>query len=341
MSNVSGSDDGRLVRAKGPADLLAIVPGLLGFHPERSVVLLTVGAARNPFHARVDLPHDPVEVELLAAHLTDVASRNGVTTVAGLLYTEDAGLAEAFGSELAGRLGADAVHLVCLVRADGERWWPLGGDPDGPGTPYDLAAHPLTAQTVLDGTVVLSSRQALADTLVARDPEEVARVGDLGDAVMTRLGLALESSRDRRATRHHLGMEGRWVRRRVCRFLDDGCRLDEHDVARLATVASISVEIRDVAWAEMTHATARRHVDLWRDVVRRIPPHLRAAPAALLGFAAWLSGDGALAWCGVDCALEAEQGYSLAVLLSDALTRAVPPSTWQPIRPEELTLFGG
>ena len=57
-------------------------------------------------------------------------------------------------------------------------------------------------------------------------------------------------------------------------------------------------------------------MDLWRDVVRRAPADLRAAPAALLGFAAWLSGDGALAWCAVECALEAEPDYSLAGLLT-------------------------
>ena len=62
----------------------------------------------------------------------------------------------------------------------------------------------------------------------------------------------------------------------------------------------------------MTHANARDHVDLWRDVVRRAPAELRAAPAALLGFAAWLSGHGALAWCAVELAQESDPDYGLA-----------------------------
>lgn len=329
------------VRAKGLADLLALVPGLLGFHPEASVVVLTIGAAVQPFHARVDLPRDPVAVEELARHLTGVATRSGVTRLACVLYTGDAGLAETFGAELDEQLREADVDLVCVIRADGRRWWPLGGHPDAPGEPYDVSSHPFMAQAVLDGTPVLGSRRELAGTLVGTDPAATARVCDLAEEVVARLSVVLQAPLGRRAGRHHLGIEGYWVRHRVCRFLDDGRWLDEHDVARLATVISISVEVRDVAWAEMQHANAARHVDLWRDVVRRVPAHLRAAPAALLGFAAWLSGDGALAWCAVDCAQAAEPDYSLAGLLSDALVRAVPPSAWQPIPREELTLFGG
>ena len=41
--------------ARGPEDLLAAVPVVLGFHPQDSLVMLTFGAVRS-FHARVDLP---------------------------------------------------------------------------------------------------------------------------------------------------------------------------------------------------------------------------------------------------------------------------------------------
>jgi hypothetical protein len=202
-----------------------------------------------------------------------------------------------------------------------------------------VSAHPLMAQTVLDGRAVLASRQALADTLVGTDADRRARVAELGEEVVRRLAGVFEEPLGPGTGRHHLGLEGRWVRHRVCRFLEDGGRLDDHDVARLAVLISVSVEVRDVAWAEMDHENARRHVDLWRDVVRQVPAHVRAAPAALLGFAAWLSGDGALAWCAVECADAAEPGYRLATLLSDLLVGAVPPSAWQPFPREQLALF--
>ena len=57
-----------------------------------------------------------------------------------------------------------------------------------------------------------------------------------------------------------------------------------------------------------------------------------APPASLLAFAAWLSGDGALAWCAIDLARQADPDYSLANLLAEALEGAVPPSAWSPRR---------
>lgn len=320
----------RTYRARGPADLLALVPSLLGFHPEDSVVVLTVGDAAQPFHARVDLPTDPVAVDDLAGHLAEVARRNATTRLALLVYCDDAGLAEALSVALECRLDGTGTDLVCAVRADGRRWWVLDGWADAAGVAYDVRSHPWTAQAVVEGTVVLSSRQELADSLVGTDLEETARIAGLADEVAAGL---------RRATRRQLVPEGRWVRARVRRFLEDGERLDPHDAARLCTMMAVSLEVRDVAWAEMTHDNAAHHVDLWRDVVRRVPEELRAAPAAMLGFAAWLSGNGALAWCAVDRAQQAEPGYGLAGLLTQALAGAVPPSAWRPFPPDALTLF--
>jgi hypothetical protein len=125
----------------------------------------------------------------------------------------------------------------------------------------------------------------------------------------------------------------------VRRALADGRRLDASDVARLLVLLDATLELRDVAWAEMHHGNARQHVALWRDVVRRAPAGLVAAPASLLGFAAWLSGHGALAWCAVERAQDDDPGYGLAGLLSTALAGGVPPSAWEPLGPEHLTLF--
>jgi hypothetical protein len=314
---------------------------LLGFHPEDSVVVMTIGDAVHTFHARVDLPADQVELEEVTHHITGVAVRNGVQSLAVLVYTDDVGLADAVAASLDTRLVDAEIDVVCAVRADGARWWSLhhpGGS--GPGTPYDVGSHPLMAQAVVDGTVVLASRQELADSLVGTDPAETEDVARLGDQVVCGLARAADSLLPDGA-RHHLVVEGRWVRHRLRRYLEDGARLDAFDVARLLVLVDLSVEVRDVAWAEITHTNASKHVDLWRDVVRRSPADLRAAPAALLGFAAWLSGHGALAWCAVDRAQEAQPDYGLASLLTQVLAGGMPPSAWRPIPPDALTLFAG
>jgi hypothetical protein len=90
----------------------------------------------------------------------------------------------------------------------------------------------------------------------------------------------------------------------------------------------LEAEGRDAAWAAISRDLAEPHVRLWTDAVQRAPDDLVAAPAAVLGLAAWLSGHGALAWCAVDRSQAVDPGNTLAGLVADMLTHAVPPSVW-------------
>jgi hypothetical protein len=335
----------RTFTAKSPADLLALVPCVLGFHPEDSLVMLTLGDAADHFHARIDLPRDADDLAEVVGSLHQVVTRHRVRRVVLVAYSEDQCVALELSDRLRGALEVDGVTVVEAIRADGERWYSLTGCTGSccpvEGTPYDLGSHPFTAQSVLDGQVTLGSRQELADSLIGTDPDAVDEVETAADQAMSRFTAACRhplGPSDPEGARRHLVQEGQWVAERVRRFLADGLSLDADDAGRLL-VALVAIEIRDVAWAEMTRANARRHVDLWRDLVRRTPRDLMAAPAGLLGFAAWLSGDGALAWCAVERCQEAEPDYRLAALLTDALAGAVPPSRWEPVPRSELTLF--
>ena len=98
--------------------------------------------------------------------------------------------------------------------------------------------------------------------------------------------------------------------------------------------------MRDVVWCDWTQDQAEGHARVWREVVRRSPDALVAPAAALCGFAAWLSGDGALAWCAVDRCLESDPTQTLGRLVSDLLDRAAPPSIWRPVDPRALRLVG-
>ncbi len=91
------------------------------------------------------------------------------------------------------------------------------------------------------------------------------------------------------------------------------------------------VTVRDAAWFTLDPSDAEAHVTFWSDVVRRCPVSHVPAPAAVLGFAAWITGQGALAWCAVDRAREGDPDYPLAGLLGEVLTSAMPPSAWERI----------
>jgi hypothetical protein len=336
----------RTQRLRTPEDLLAIVPCLLGFHPEDSLVLVCLGEAGESFHARVDLPTDAQDVEDVVAMLSETVRRHGIASVAVVTFGEDHWLCAAVVGALHDRLERHGARVEIAVRATAGAYYLLADGDDGSdsasaGTPYDVSSHPFTVQAVLDGQVVLGSRRELADSLVGTDAEAIAAVRRAADRAQRRLDNVRRHPLGPPAPqqgRDHEVAEGRWVRERIRRHASDGARMDSDDTGRLL-VALESIEVRDVAWAELTRSTAADHVRLWRDVVLRTPPDLMAPPAGLLGFAAWLAGDGALAWCALDRCREADPDYRLAHLLATALANGIPPTAWRPIPQAELGLF--
>lgn len=297
----------RVLSARGPEDLLAAVPVVLGFEPRDSAVLLTFGGPR-PFHARIDLPPGPDDISVVVEALLEPALRHRAEGVALLVYAASVDAADDLAGRTAQalRAGFEAAGLPvrALLRADGERWW-LPDDGPVAAASYDLSLHPFRVQSVVDGQVTHDSRASLAATLDT-DEEAAARVAAAG------AGPGLDAVDLAILTAHHA--------------LQGTCFSD----AELAGVA-VDIElpsVRDGAWTLMTRETARAHVRLWSDAVRRTPPDLLGGPAAVLGFAAWLVGDGALGWCAVDRSREADPDNTLAALVADLLGAAVPPTTW-------------
>jgi hypothetical protein len=79
------------------------------------------------------------------------------------------------------------------------------------------------------------------------------------------------------------------------------------------------------------------HQRLWTDVVRHAPEPYVPAPASLLAFVAWQSGEGALANIAIERALAADPGYSMAQLIGQAVDAGLPPSAARlPMTPEEV-----
>jgi hypothetical protein len=72
---------------------------------------------------------------------------------------------------------------------------------------------------------------------------------------------------------------------------------------------------------------------LWTDVLRRVEPAHVAAPACLLGFAAWQAGRGPLARVAVDRVLAEEPDNRLARTLDHLLCAGVGPQAVAAFRP--------
>lgn len=322
--------------ARTPTDLIAVVPAVLGFHPQDSVVLLTFGPPGGAFHARVDLPVEAAEQAAVAGVLVDAVVANRVRRAAVLLYTDDVEVALAQSQVLVGRLLDVEVDVIEVLRVDDGRWHPVPDD-GSPGTAYELETHPFTAQRVYDGQVVHRDREELVDSLVGTDEDDAVKVA----LAATRYADLVAGSPEAGDPAHgFLRTEARWLQRRIRSHVEDREPLAPVDAGRLLVLVSL-LPTRDVAWAEITRECSAGHVDLWRELVRRSPRDLLPGASSLLAFAAWQHGDGALAWCAVDRCLEVDPDYALAHCMAEVLTRAVPPTVWEQIPEEELAVFGG
>src|SRR5690606_36783983 len=122
------------------------------------------------------------------------------------------------------------------------------------------------------------------------------------------------------------------------------------------TVAWLSVllvhpRVRDEAWTHIDRAHLTHQVGLWSHVLRHVDPDYAAAPAALLGFAAWQNDEPFLADVAVDRALEVDPEYSMARLVRRAVRYGHQPRRWEGYSPnshaayapisEEATLQAG
>ncbi len=315
--------------ARTPTDLVAMVPVVLGFHPRDSVVLLTFGAPGGAFHARVDLALEVAAQEEVADVLLGAVTANRVEKAAVLMYSDDVEAARTQGEVLLSRLLGAGVDVVDVLRVEEGHWFPLFDDAS-PGTAYDLQTHRFTAQGVLDGHVVHRDRAELADSLVGGDDEDAVAVALAATRYADLLGSSAEDDL--------LVTEARWLQRFLRRALADRSVATSGDAGRALVLASL-VPTRDVAWSEIDRTSAGEHVELWRGLVRRSPRHLLPGPCALLAFAAWQHGDGALAWCALDRCLEVDPDYSMGHALADLLTGAVRPDVWEPIPEEALPVF--
>lgn len=312
--------------ARCPEDLVALAPVVLGFWPEDDIVMLTFGAHRS-FHGRTDLPpradHTLGLLTQLEELLLGPARRMGVQSVVFLFYGDDIAAIRPIHASLRRGCRRSGIRIVTALHVDGERVGELDPGRRGAGVHYvdiDVSNHPFVVQAIVDGRLTHARRSDLVATIQADD----AAVDRCRDAMALDPDAGVPTGRQ-----GWLRREGLWARALVQRCVQTGARPDPAELARLLRGIT-AVQVRDAAWSLIDLASARTHLSFWCDVVRQAPPTHAAAPATLLGWAAWQAGDGALAWAAVDRCRAVDPTYSLAGLLGQILQGAVPPEAWRP-----------
>jgi hypothetical protein len=227
-----------------------------------------------------------------------------------ICVTDDRSNAELTSLLLSSRLEAIGVATHLRLWADGERWHDFNSGTAGLQT--QEAADRMATTTILAGSVQpAASRTSLADSLVG-DHEPIAQ--------------ALETARAAAAASTPRA-ERDWAQDRLAQFHADGNRLPDVEGARLL-VALETMSTRDALWEDMNTQNTRSHIASWTDLTRRAPDEVRAAPASMLGFASWLHGDGARAWCALD-QVPADRPYSMAAIVASAVQNGLHPNEWE------------
>ena len=107
---------------QSPDELLAIVPHVLGFKPEESIVLVPFQAGL-PI-ARVDLPRTAADREEVADALSGPYGRHARpgARLAIICITEDRRSAELASQHLSDRLEGIGIATPIRMWSDGDRW---------------------------------------------------------------------------------------------------------------------------------------------------------------------------------------------------------------------------
>jgi hypothetical protein len=349
------------------ASLLAVVPYLLGFHPSRSLVVIGADGPRGRIKLgfRYDLPDppDPALCAEIAEHLTAVLGRQRVRTAIVVGYGPGA-LVTPVADAVRAALGSARIGLGDLLRVEAGRYWSyLCQNPDccpAEGVPFDLKAERAAAELTAAGLAAHPDRETLArsiapvggtaaESMAQATERALERVADLMLAAAEPAGAEPATARPgmaERATARPGGdgdilrpvvQAGRDAVRDAIAVYRAGGRIADDDQIAWLCVVLADLRVRDDAWARMDPEHREAHQRLWTDVVRRARPEYVPAPAALLAFTAWQSGEGALANMAVDRALEADPGYTMAQLLGRVLAVGLPPSAARlPMTPEEV-----
>ncbi|MFI7467999.1 DUF4192 domain-containing protein [Nonomuraea sp. NPDC049646] len=303
-----------------PADILAAVPYLVGFHPHDSLVVIGLHRGQAKVAARWDVPFPRGTLD----PLTGLLSREGVTELVIVGYGSGDTVTPAV-DEARLLAAASEIRVGEALRAHEGRYWsyvcelPRCCPPEG--TPYDPTTSQIAAEATVRGLVALPDRRSLERTIApAAGPVRMAMRQATATAVAevrTRLvaapdldtfarGYVAEALAEVRATLTvHAG----------------GVRLDDIAAARLGLALTV-IRVRDEAWTMMRDA----HLPLWKDLTRRLEPRFVPPAASLLAMAAWRTGDNILATIALERALTTDPHYSMANLLMHALQSLLSPA---------------
>ena len=316
------------LRMRNPGEVTQLIPYLVGFIPEESLVVLVTRNSRVEVTARVDLAHiqQPGAAEAL---LDRIWARFPDANAYLLAYTAD----HQAGWDMLQRCDAHLPSMVLrrsmMVDTD---TWELPDGQTGTVDRFGMAA----AEATHYGLQHLDSRANL-EASFASAPES--------DHLITKVAAVLDTLPRPRETKAIIDLTQNLLRRNLptpeskpAPATSSTHRIPEEEAIKLAILTQ-NPSGQSVALLSMTRDNAPEHLKLWRNVVNQVPEYGAEGPLYLAGMAAWIGGDGASAAIALERSLAVSDQPELSdqtSLLSQLIDQVIPPSAWESIRPQVL-----
>ncbi|MFJ9521390.1 DUF4192 domain-containing protein [Kitasatospora sp. NPDC101801] len=365
VQSVTGPLSGQVpLQLRGPADMAEMLPYLLGFFPDDSIVAVGLQGPmlQQGGVIRLDIPTDPADWPSVAADtarlLVRLSGQRDRPPEQVLLYLCRDAVAPAPGAggeaddgagggvaggpgvlaglrplaeQLAQAFRATGVLVKESLLVSGGRWWSFlcGGesccDPAGVPIRSVRLPSPVAAAAAFAGVAPRGSRKAIAAGLFPVGPPEDAPAREAIERAGPQLVHELSGPGGRSATLERTAV----LLAEVLAEFGAGAReLDRGRTARLLVgLQDKLARDRAAEYAEPDELVPAQR--LWRYLARQcVPPfeHYAAPPLTLLAWTSWLAGDTATARVVLSRVLDLDQGYTLAQLLYESLNGGLHPS---------------
>ena len=308
-----------------PGALIAALPAVLGFVPEKSLVLVSLEDGGLGSVMRVDLSG---EIIARVEHLAEVAAAAAPEAAIAVIVDADGAHCPrcneeyrqlcAVLSEALSQCDIElwAAHVVDRI-AVGGRWHCVDGCGSS-GLVDDPSASPLAVAAVLDGRR-LYPRRADLQALIAVD--DSARSPELAAVVREQAATRKVAHRADAA-----GCRRRDVENAVAAAarVAGGQSLPDVELAQLGC-ALADGQVRDMLYALAVGENAGDVESLWAVLARAVPQPWRVEALVLLAFSAYARGDGPLAGVSLDAALRCAPDHRMAGMLDIALQSGLRP----------------
>ncbi|MCA0253590.1 MAG: DUF4192 domain-containing protein [Actinobacteria bacterium] len=323
--------DAPRIRLGTAGDVVQIVPYLIGFQPEESLVIMVLNQGTLAVTARANLA-DVQSNRNLDQLISRIWARFPGADAIMLAYTGDHSIGWDTLHRADSRLPRSAHSQQLLV--DGNTWH----QPDGTTGTLDPDS-PVATQAARAGLNTHSRRSDLAPRFASAEDSD-----ELLQKVTRVAGRLPDPSDDRRLINAFSDL---LVANLPNPTVNRPSQSMSSDDAIALALLSQNPAVREVALLSMTRDTAAQHLQLWGDVINHTPSYGSEQPLHLAGLAAWLTGEGALASMAMERAkATALPGHPrrtelVGDLLGQLIDHVVPPSTWDKLRPQGLALASG